>query len=1143
MSTLATQVRISRRYQRSIRVDSDLHEPSALDGFICPATTAQAILTMARQVAETGQGAFTWTGPYGSGKSSLAVALAAALGPEGPRRKKAGAAFGLETASELRSLLKPGRKGWSVLPVVGSRNDPVAVISQALDGSVRARRRAQPTSDKLIERLKTAARGIHGSGLLVIIDEMGKFLEHAAAGGADVYFFQQLAEAASRSDGRLIVVGILHQAFDDYARRLTHGVRDDWLKIQGRFADVPINVAGEEMIALIGSAIEAKKPHAIRPVAAAIAHAIRRNRPGTTVHLGDEIAACWPLHPVVTCLLSPLSRRRFGQNQRSVFGFLNSAEPYGFQEFLRGAPAAGASTYGPAMLWDYLRANLEPAILASPDGHRWSLAVEALERCEARGGNVDHLQLVKTVALIDLFKERSGLLPSMDVLAHALPSVPASRLKELLDHLSAWSIVIYRRFLGAYAIFAGSDFDIDAAVSQAQAQLTGTDFGRLRQLATLQPILAKRHYHHTGALRWFDVDIAPLVDCVAHVQRYRPGNGATGLFLLLIGTQEETPVQAEAVADQVVEATGDVPVAVGWSPHGSMILGLARELLALEAVRAERAELNGDAVARREVNARIARAAAELEERVRQGFLSAQWKAANPTGPGTALRIASESGFAGLNVIASALADRRYPQCPRLHNELLNRIKPSSNAIAAQKALLKAMIEGLGQERLGIVGFPAHGGLYVSLLEATGLYSAAPLRNGLYAFTDPPANGPGNIAPLWRAADQFLSATGPSGVSLRALFDLWQAPPLGLRNGLFPILAIAYILCRANTLSIYLDGVFQSRVTSLLADRITQDPGCVRLRWSTLSDFHRQILSGVADAVARQGGLPDAYSGADPFEVARGLVGVITALKPWTLKTARLSDTALRVRELAKLANDPNKFLLDDLPSVFGDPRNGEAESVGSRPIISAVRSGLDELVGAYPALLRELAATMLHELRIPHGTDPEFTELHLRAETVRGVTGNYRQDAFATRLTGYTGTGEDIEGIASLAANKPPRDWVDRDIDQARVEIAALAQEFVRAEGLAHVKGRSDRRHAMSLIFGDPTRPSPVTSEFDVAINQQSEVHRLVTALSAVLAKTNPSRDIVLAALAELSIQFTERTPIVTPLVATRALKRQRSR
>ena len=47
-------------------------------------------------------------------------------------------------------------------------------------------------------------------GLIVFIDEMGKLLEGAAREGSDVYFFQQLAELASRSDGRLMVVGILH---------------------------------------------------------------------------------------------------------------------------------------------------------------------------------------------------------------------------------------------------------------------------------------------------------------------------------------------------------------------------------------------------------------------------------------------------------------------------------------------------------------------------------------------------------------------------------------------------------------------------------------------------------------------------------------------------------------------------------------------------------------------------------------------------------------------------------------------------------------------------------------------------------------------------------------------------------------------
>ena len=76
---LAERVHVVRRYQRAIRIDTDFGDPAALEGFVCPQSSADVLETMARHALETGQGAFTWTGPYGSGKSSLAVVLGALL--------------------------------------------------------------------------------------------------------------------------------------------------------------------------------------------------------------------------------------------------------------------------------------------------------------------------------------------------------------------------------------------------------------------------------------------------------------------------------------------------------------------------------------------------------------------------------------------------------------------------------------------------------------------------------------------------------------------------------------------------------------------------------------------------------------------------------------------------------------------------------------------------------------------------------------------------------------------------------------------------------------------------------------------------------------------------------------------------------
>ncbi len=91
---LADHVSIARRFQRSIRLDADLSRVDALQGFVCQRSAADGLLGMASQITQTAQRAFTWTGPYGGGKSSLAVTLAGLLGPKGAVRNAAATGVG-----------------------------------------------------------------------------------------------------------------------------------------------------------------------------------------------------------------------------------------------------------------------------------------------------------------------------------------------------------------------------------------------------------------------------------------------------------------------------------------------------------------------------------------------------------------------------------------------------------------------------------------------------------------------------------------------------------------------------------------------------------------------------------------------------------------------------------------------------------------------------------------------------------------------------------------------------------------------------------------------------------------------------------------------------------------------------------------
>lgn len=1116
--SLVDRVTIARRFQKSIRIDTDLGSKDALDGFICPQSSADVLMSMARHASETGQGAFTWTGPYGSGKSSLAIALSALLDGNVELQGQAASVFGNELAQKMQEVFPPGELGWRTLPVVGKRGNPINVLGEALEkaGYAPPSPRERWTEDGVVESLvslATSDTSVHG-GLVLFVDEMGKFLEAAAQDGSDVYLFQQIAEAASRSRGRLLFIGVLHQAFDEYAHRLSHDLRNEWAKIQGRFVDLPVNTMGEEQIDLISRAIEylGAQPR-LGKQAKSVAEIARKERPEGAERLAKVLANCWPLHPVVACLLGPISRRRFGQNQRSIFGFLNSSEPHGFQDFLRFAD--DADLYAPDKLWDYLRANLEPSILASPDGHRWAIAAEALDRCEGNGGDEFLVKLLKTIALVDLFKERSGLVPSFELLQTCFPDVSERFLKDSLALLDKWSLTIFKKFQGAHAIFAGSDFNIDQAVGMALEDVAELNYKNLESLAGMQPVLAKRHYHETGAMRWFDMNITPAKDVMEVAKRFRPKHGVIGEFLLVVPTEGEDEEHIQSLCQEAADLSEAWDVVAGCSPQAWSVVVLARELLALHKVSNDHPELAGDPVARREVSARIAEMQTQLEVELSKSVANAKWCQKGVS--------AKQYSQMGLNGLASDLADKQFPQCPKLHNELLNRQKPSSSAIAGQNALLKRMIMRETEPRLGIEGFPVEGGLYASFLQATGLHVET--EEGWRFVTPSDEDGDQyRLAPAWNAAIRYIKDRKDRPVTVSEIYEhCWAKKPYGIKPGLMPVLSVAFILSQRDSLAVYRQGLFRARFDDVDVDYLAKDAETIQLRWMDLDNVSRSLLSEMVDLVRDLDGKNELIH-LQPIDVARGLVAIYEQLPNWSKRTMRLSARAVHVRDMFKRANDPNKFLFDDIPA-FVNPENSDISNQEDvQNIVSVVREGLQELVQAYPAMINRLRDMLLAELQVPNLSPQPLLELRERAENVKELAGDFRLDAFVGRLAEFEGSDEGFESIASLAANKPPRDWVDPDMDRASIELASMAQKFLKAETFTRIKGRPEKRHAMAVLVGKDGRPTPLLKEFDVTDADREEINNLIDRVSAALDLADTkNQNVVLAALAEMSARYME--------------------
>lgn len=1094
---LSDIVQISRQYQRSIRVDADIGRADALSGYICHATANSVIDGMCKQLASTNQRCFTWTGPFGGGKSSLAVALASALHSDKNLRIKARETLRLDSKPVFDKVF-PVRKGWLLVPAVGRRGSVVSELHASLrraqgrniDG------RSKSTSQSLIAELLEEAKGRPQDGVLVIIDEMGKFLEASAlSSGDDVYFFQELAEAAARSDGRLVVVGVLHQSFAQYSARLGIDTRDDWSKVQGRYLDLPFVAASDEVVELIGRAIQLKEgpPPWMPKASKEIAEAIRSRRPAVGKDFAKALEACWPLHPSMAALLGPISKRQFGQNERSTFGFLSSVEPYGFRSYLNSTLKSEASWYRPSDYWDYLRSNLEPAILASPDGHRWSQAVEAVERAEAKTGDDLLVAMIKNIAVIDLFRNGSGLAADAAVIASLFYQRPAAELDTALKKLSDLKVALFKSYTGAWSVFEGSDFDIDAAIAQALAASPGIDYARLAQLMGLHPVVAKRHYHETGSMRWMELSLCSIEQAEKISADYRPKRGEFGIFILALPSKGMKPRDARKRA-QACAKLRPWPVMIGIPENHARIAELSAELVALEQVK-DRHELSGDAVARREVYARLAATRANLEDQLQAAVSLAKWHDGSDQ--------VVEPG-AKLSPVASELAEELFRDSPQVWSELVNRDSVSSNSVKARRDLLHAMINAEGQEALGFEGYPAERGLYETLLKRTELHRQD--ASGAWRCMPPDDRFATGFKAMWDETRALFLDSG-ARVGAHEIYALWSAAPFGMKQGIQPVVLTAFILAHKANIAVYKDGMFLPRLTDFEIDECLQDPDRFSLRWVAIDEDKNRILEGISKLLAEIG---ENAGAADPLEAARGLVAMVFNLPEWARRTSRLGQTAKEMRDMLLKASDPHKVLFVDLASLLG-AEDGKA-------YVKALRAPLQELAGAYGKMLSEVEGKMLSAL---DASRDDLEALRERAKSVSGISGDFQMDGFATRLANYDGSRASLEGILALAAERPPRDWVDRHIDAAVLELAKFARRFRESEAFAAVKGRKAHSEAISVIIGAGSGTKTLSRSFAIPDKHRKTVEAKADELTSMLEGQGLGTDVLLAILAKAGMKL----------------------
>jgi len=1061
MSVLADRISVRSRFARSANVERDVERPEPLEGYVVTARVLDVLARVA-STAQNGQagGAWSLTGPYGTGKSSLALLIDAALGPQTPARETALRLI-QETAPETEVALRAvhERHGtWNTgfrRGLVTAAREPLSLtvlralrmacahapkstgasVARALRGALRAAetgepQRTGPTPGTIVQIARALAEEVP---LLLVIDEFGKTLEAAADGHEDSYLLQQLAEAGQGSGLPIFLLTLQHLSFEEYFAGSAAPARREWAKVQGRFEDISFVESAGQLRVLIGSAFDGRDAAIKRRIAKWAASNAEAMRSVGISEVADPgiVASCYPLHPLTAMVLPELCGR-YGQHERTLFSFLTSQEPASATSFLAATrvPSRGPlPSLGLEYVYDYFVGSSVLGGLTGRQSRRWSEI--AIRLRDATGLSEPLVRMAKRIAVLNLIATTGAVRASRAVLSLTDP-----RAERLLADLEAAGIATYRDFSGEYRIWQGSDVDIGNMLERARAHIRRRPLADvLSAMEPLDPMVAARHSAQNDVLRIFKRRYA---DAAQPVEPLDPFSDYDGEVLLIVDSLQATPSLSKDV-------NSAKPIVVAIPRDVAKLDEAAREVSAIRATLDDPLVAD-DWVVRREIAERIAQAKNNLEAALQETFVAdaCRWILLEPWG---ACELPAGRGSHAL----SEAADIAYEFSPVIRNEVLNRTRLTSQGAKARRLLVAAMIGHESDPNLGLKGNGPEVAMYRAVLRQPGIHQRS--TDGRRFRLGAPSES-ASLSHAWAVLYEQFERAKESRVNLRHLYGALLSSPVGMKEGAIPVFVIAGLLALRDELAIYEHGTFRPLLAVDVAERLLRNPHHFDIKhFANAAGVRRNVINALAERLGVRPAYRQ-YRVANVLGIASHLVSQFRRLEQFTLRTRSVSPDALAVRAAIMEAVEPDELLFDRLPGCFSlPPVPTDAEPYAEEDAYAErLGSALDELRGRYAKLQEELLALLL-------GVATEKNRLAVsgQAAALDGEVLDPKVDTFVRALKGdpERNDAEWISNIATVLSKKAPTEWTDHDLARFERELRVQVATFQRLFAL-HVDGRA---------------------------------------------------------------------------------------
>jgi hypothetical protein len=1022
---------------------------------------------------------FTIIGSYGTGKSSFLLALESDL--DGKNKQKL-----LLDPANLSSATE-----YEIVNIVGD----YAALSTLLGKKLNVDGR----SDSILDELKAlyTRLKLQNKFLLIVVDEFGKVLEHAAKNNPEqeLYFLQKLAEFVNVPTRNILLLTTLHQNFGSYSKELTESQKNEWTKVKGRFREITFVEPIEQLLYLASKQLP-KVHNEFSSERAFDLHQLAIETKIVSSSFSEDVAG--QLYPLDTfsAYAITMAMQKYGQNERSLFTFLNNRGHNSLSEF---QPKQNL-TYHLGIVYDYINYNFYSFLKdANADSMSWGAMQVSIERVEGVEWNTakqlnDAINIVKAIGLLNLFGIASFQLNGEQMAKYAQLAMDIEDAKGLIEKLIRLKIVRYASYKNRLMLFEGTDIDLELEIQKAGAVVSRpvSFIDDLRQFISHRVSPVKAHCFHSGTPRYFEYEIReePL-DMV-------PTGDTDGFIELLFSPKPNALEEIKTYSLNTEHA-----IIYAYFNNTEEIIDHLYNINKYDYILTKvLIDKKSDHVAFSEIM-KLKEYEEDLLNKTISDNLFAYKNRVNWIFKGEQKRVRSLKEF---NKLLSDVCNEVYSKSPVMKNELFNRHKLSSPISMARKNYLVALTENYQKEDLGFDQdkFPPEKTIYYSLLKNTGLH-----KNGV--FLDKPVSK--GLIDIWEECNQFLQSSTNKPRRISELIKILSNQPYKVKQGFldFWIPTFLFIKRQDFALSDANSGAYIPNLDMTFFDLLQKHPAdyCVKafdvdgVKLDFFNQYRRFVNLNDEATVTT-----------DSFvETIKPFLFFYKKLNDYTKHTKKFAHkSTMKFRDVLATAKDPEKAFFEDLPESLNFSTNSIKNGEGMEEYGKVIQRSIRELRSCYSQLIDRIEERVVEELGLESSDYNEYViELRKRLENVKVYLLNTQQKEFYNRvMTEYDNRVLWYQSICYPILEHKLESLRDEEEEKLLDDIVFLFRECEKYSDISK-KSKSDTDDAYSIDLVTNKGTSIRTQTFVVSEKEKKQVEALE---KEIISKLQGKSDIEICAL-----------------------------